>query len=90
MFSLTHNNNLEESEHNVTDFLLPKELVSGSDIISKAVLTNTRIINIISKSLVTTPEDQYTAAPNEFLNKCACDVLYLPKAIASEYPPIIK
>lgn len=39
--------------------------------------------------MVNAPEDQYTAAPNEFLNKCACDVLYLPKAIDSEYPPIM-
>lgn len=23
------------------------------------------------------------------MNKCACDGLYLPKAIASEYPPIM-
>ncbi|KAG0749666.1 hypothetical protein G6F16_004842 [Rhizopus arrhizus] len=86
----TSNNSFEEeSEHNVTDYLLPKEHVPGSDLISKVVLTDTRIINIISKSLVNASEDQYTAAQNEFLNKCACDVLYLPKAIDSEYPPII-
>lgn len=89
MFSLSHNNILEESEHNVIDYLLPKEYVPGSDLISKAVLTDTRIISIISKSLINAPEDQYTAAPNEFLNKCACDVLYLPKATVSEYPPKI-
>jgi hypothetical protein len=29
------------------------------------------------------------AAPSEFLNKSACDVLYLPKVALSEYPPII-
>ncbi|KAI8082661.1 uncharacterized protein B0P05DRAFT_450062, partial [Gilbertella persicaria] len=75
--SHTHNNDLEESEHNVTDYLLPKEHVPGSDLISKAVSTDTRIINIISKSLVNAPEDQYNAAPNEFLNECAYDVLYL-------------
>ncbi|KAI8977685.1 hypothetical protein BDF20DRAFT_976201 [Mycotypha africana] len=89
MFSLSHINDLEESEHNVTDYLLPKEHVPGSDLISKAVLNDTRIINIISKSLVSASEDQYTAAPNGFLNKCACDVLYLPKTINSEYPPIM-
>lgn len=89
MFSLSCNNILEESEHNVTDYLLPKEHVPGSDLISKAVLTDTRIISITNKSLVNAPEDQYTTAPNEFLNKCTCDILYLPKAIASEYPPIM-
>ncbi|ORE11361.1 hypothetical protein BCV72DRAFT_219865 [Rhizopus microsporus var. microsporus] len=89
VFSHTHNSDLEESEHNVTDYSLPKEHVPGSDLISKAVLVDTRIINITSKNLVNAPEDQYTAAPNEFLNKCACDVLYLPKAIDSEYPPIM-
>ncbi|KAI9487442.1 MAG: hypothetical protein EXX96DRAFT_553203 [Benjaminiella poitrasii] len=89
MFSLTCNNNLEESEHSIIDYLLPKEHVPGSDLISKAVLIDTRIINIISKSLVDAPEDQYTVAPNELLNKCACDVLYLPRTIVSEYPPII-
>ncbi len=29
------------------------------------------------------------AALSEFLNKSACDVLYLPKVALGEYPPII-
>lgn len=87
MFFLIHGNNLEESNYDYTDFILPKEDVPGSDLTSKTVLTGTRNINIICKSLVNSPEDEYTAAPNKFLNKCACDVLYLPKDIASEPPP---
>lgn len=49
----SHNNDLEKSEHKVTNYLPPKKHVPESDLISKAVLTDTRIINIISKSLVT-------------------------------------
>lgn len=54
-----------------------------------AVLTGDRIINIICKSLNNSPQYYYMTAPSEFLNKSACDVLYLPKVALSEYPPII-
>ncbi|KAG1178130.1 hypothetical protein G6F71_002073 [Rhizopus microsporus] len=69
--------------------LVARRVVPGSDLISKAILTDDRIINIICKSLNNSPQDHYMAAPSEFLNKSACDVLYLPKVALSEYPPII-
>ncbi|ORE03556.1 hypothetical protein BCV72DRAFT_308107 [Rhizopus microsporus var. microsporus] len=73
----------------MVDYLLPEEFATGSDLISKVVLADKRIINIICKSLNNSPQDHYMAAPSEFLDKNACNVLYLPKVALSEYPPII-
>jgi hypothetical protein len=38
------------------------------------------IINAITMNLVEAPENTYTAAPTEFINKRRCDVLYIPNA----------
>ncbi|RCH87335.1 hypothetical protein CU098_006237, partial [Rhizopus stolonifer] len=47
-------------------------------------------LSVLSKkSLVKAPEGQYTAAPNELLDKRAYNVLYFPKVIASKYPPLM-
>ncbi|EIE81080.1 hypothetical protein RO3G_05785 [Rhizopus delemar RA 99-880] len=72
-----------------TDYLLPEEFVPVSDLISKAVLTDDNIITIICKNINNSPQNHYMAASSEFLNKSACDVLYLLKVALSEYPPII-
>ncbi|RCH91068.1 hypothetical protein CU098_007732 [Rhizopus stolonifer] len=69
----------------MVDYLLSEVFVPGNDLISKAVLTDDRIINIICKNL----QDHYMAVPNESLNKSAFDVVYRPKMALSEYPPII-
>ena len=47
-----------------------------------------RIINAITMNLVEAPENAYTAAPTEFINKRRCDVLYIPNA-NSAFPLII-
>lgn len=75
-------------KYNVTDYLQS----NGCDNkwANNQVATNARIIKnelryyIISKSLIGAPEDQYTALPNKFLDKCASDVLLPHKATASE------
>lgn len=68
--------------------MLPLIYKPGTDLISKIVLTDQRVINAVIMSLVEAPENTYTAAPTEFINKSKCDVLYISNDI-SAFPPII-
>ncbi|KAI9486354.1 MAG: hypothetical protein EXX96DRAFT_40301 [Benjaminiella poitrasii] len=86
---MTDSFHLEANDELINDYSLPRKFVPGTDLISKAVLTNDKVINILCKSVNNSPQDHYMAAPSEFLDKSACDVLYLPKMALSEYSPII-
>ncbi|KAI8642624.1 hypothetical protein BD408DRAFT_328591, partial [Parasitella parasitica] len=71
------------------DYLFPVEFIPGSVLMSKTVLTDDRIIDIISQSLKHCPQDIYMTAPTKCIDKSACDVLYLPKGALCQDLPII-
>ncbi|CEG76786.1 hypothetical protein RMATCC62417_11638 [Rhizopus microsporus] len=73
-----------EDDPDTDDFVPPQEYKLGSDLISRIILTDQQIINVMTKNLVGTPENVNAAVPTEF-----CDVLYIPNATHNTLPPII-
>lgn len=57
--------------------------------ISKVILTDERIINIITKTLVKAPKGSYVIEPIEFIHKRVCNVLYIPHDLPNNSPSIV-
>ncbi|KAG1054441.1 hypothetical protein G6F43_003553 [Rhizopus delemar] len=77
-------------DKDTTDNILPYNHRPGTDLISKLVLNDTQVMNVLSKALVPeAAEDSYASAPTEFITGRKCDVLYAPRDPLSSFPPIL-
>ncbi|KAJ8653846.1 hypothetical protein O0I10_010527 [Lichtheimia ornata] len=82
--------NEEFDDSDLLTFRLPVNYLPGQDIVSKRVLNDQRIIDVIAKSLLCVPDGTYTTALNQLRNGTCCDVLYLPSvAQRKSLPPIL-
>lgn len=79
----------DESDQDFSNFVVPTEYFPGIDLISKIILTDERIINIIAKTLVKAPKGSYVIEPIEFIHKGVCNVLYIPHDPPKSLPPIV-
>ncbi|CDH60618.1 hypothetical protein RO3G_05785 [Lichtheimia corymbifera JMRC:FSU:9682] len=70
-------------------FTIPHAYRSGTDLLSKSVLKDQRVINLLARSVVDAPNDTYIAGQSDFMDGTACDVLYIPRSAASTLPPIV-
>ncbi|KAG2222097.1 hypothetical protein INT45_007983 [Circinella minor] len=62
----------------------------GTDIISKLVLQENPITNIVVEYLVgTKAKDKYRARPIEWINDTRSDVLFMCDGDNSSYPPVL-
>ncbi|GAA5816294.1 hypothetical protein MFLAVUS_009820 [Mucor flavus] len=76
-------------ENDNTDCALPYSYMTGTDLISKMVLTDNQAINMLIKVLVLeVAEDRYVVTPTEFINENEYDVLYAPHNPLSTFPPV--
>ncbi|KAG1043524.1 hypothetical protein G6F43_011634 [Rhizopus delemar] len=78
------------SEKDDNDRLLPYHHRPGTDVISKLILTDKQVINVLSNVLVPeAAEDSYFPASTEFITGKKCDVLYAPRDPLSSFLPIL-
>ena len=71
------------------DFSLPQFYRPGADLLSKTVLKDQRVINLMARNLTDPPNDTYIAGQSDFMDGAACDVLYIPHSVGSTFPPIV-
>lgn len=57
--------------------------------ISKIILTDVQTINIVTTALVKAPKDSYVIEPLGFIHKHVCTVLYIPRDLPNNLPPIV-
>ncbi|KAI9487440.1 MAG: hypothetical protein EXX96DRAFT_498097, partial [Benjaminiella poitrasii] len=77
------------NDQEISNFDFPNEFQPGNDSINKIILTDERVINIITNSVINAPEKSYVTAPTEFINKHICNVLYTPHDTQNTLPPIL-
>ncbi|KAG1324074.1 hypothetical protein G6F57_012702 [Rhizopus arrhizus] len=71
-------------------FELPSAFLPGQDILSKRILKNQKVIDLIVNSLLNIPAGTYGVASSEWLNNTRSDTLYEPKLdIQKSLPPIL-
>lgn len=71
-------------------FELPSALLPGKDILSKRILKNQKVIDLIVNSLLNIPAGTYGVASSEWLNNTRSDILYEPKLdIQKSLPPVL-
>ncbi|KAG0937917.1 hypothetical protein G6F29_008452 [Rhizopus arrhizus] len=82
---------LSTNTEDLRDFVrLPLNYLPGQDILSKRILNNQRVINLITTSLLQLKIDTYSNAATEWRNRTHCDVLYLPEILLrNSFPPIL-
>ena len=79
-----------DDEDSLLTFRLPLNYLPGQDILSKRILNNQRVINLITTSLLQLKIDTYSNAATEWRNGTRCDVLYLPEIpLRNSLPPIL-
>lgn len=66
----------DESGQDISNFVFPTEYFPRNDLINKIILTDERIINIITNSVIKAPENSYVTASTEFLNKHVQCLIY--------------
>ncbi|KAI9350415.1 hypothetical protein BD770DRAFT_326575, partial [Pilaira anomala] len=80
---------LDESDQDFSNFVVPTEYFPGIDLTSKVILTDKRIIDIITKTLVAAPKGSYVIEPIYFIHKRVCNVLYIPHDLPNSLPSIL-
>ncbi|EIE81082.1 hypothetical protein RO3G_05787 [Rhizopus delemar RA 99-880] len=80
---------LDKKDQDFSNFVLPTEYTPRNDLICDLILTDQRIINIVTKSLINASENSYVSAPKELPNNYACNILYIPDGTQNSLPPIL-
>ncbi|CAO3606904.1 unnamed protein product [Mucor hiemalis] len=77
-------------DNDLLTFELPSTLLPGRDILSKRILKNQKVIDLIVDSLLNIPAGTYGVASSEWLNDTRSDTLYEPKLdIQKSLPPVL-
>ncbi|KAG2203483.1 hypothetical protein INT47_008210 [Mucor saturninus] len=75
---------------NLKTFSLPKKYFPGTDLMSKLLLIDKDVINLVVSTVFgPNAKDQYTAIPTEWVNFTRSDVAYEPVNCSSDLPRII-
>lgn len=80
---------LDESDQDFNNLVIPNEYTPRNYLIYNLILTDKRIINIITKSLLNAPKNSYTYTARELSDNCAFNTLYIPLGTQSSLPPIL-
>ncbi|KAI9486352.1 MAG: hypothetical protein EXX96DRAFT_604516 [Benjaminiella poitrasii] len=80
---------LDESDQDFSNFVIPNEYTLRNYLIYSLILTDQRIINIITKSLLNAPKNSYIYTTKELSDNCAFNTLYIPLGTQSSLPPIL-
>ncbi|KAI7889105.1 uncharacterized protein EV154DRAFT_446886, partial [Mucor mucedo] len=81
-----------QQDGNADTDILPLKWKPGTDHVSKLLLNDPNVMNLIVRSLVgeIAPENSYTVAPTEWADNSRSDVLYTPRAeVTKTMPPIL-
>ncbi|KAI8889106.1 hypothetical protein K501DRAFT_291282 [Backusella circina FSU 941] len=77
-------------DNELLTFELPSAFLPGRDILSKRILKNQKVIDLIVNSLLNIPAGTYGAASSEWINNTRSDTLYEPKLdIQKSLPPVL-
>ncbi|CEP14797.1 hypothetical protein [Parasitella parasitica] len=83
-------NELDIEDNELLTFELPSTFLPGRDILSKRILKNQKVIDLIVNSLLNIPAGTYGVASSEWLNNTRSDTLYEPKLdIQKSLPPVL-
>lgn len=81
---------LDESDQDFSNFVFPIEYTPRNDLIWNLILTDQRIINIVTnKSLINLSENSYVSTPKKLSNNGAYNILYIPHGTQNSLPPIL-
>ncbi|KAI8977683.1 hypothetical protein BDF20DRAFT_876306 [Mycotypha africana] len=80
---------LDENGQEFCKFIVPTEYCPGVDLISKIVLSDSRIVNAITISIVKAEKDSYVAELLGFMHQNYGAVLYTPHNFETDLPPIV-
>ncbi|GAA5813732.1 hypothetical protein MFLAVUS_007219 [Mucor flavus] len=69
-------------------FALPNSLRPGTDLMSKGVVRNPEVVNIIMKALANS-QDEYIVGDSKWSNGTCSDLVFEPKTPMLESPPIV-
>lgn len=78
-------------EQDLLTFRLPQDRLPGSDLISKAILKENNVVDLITRAILDVPNGTYTAvAPTEWSDGTRSDVVYIPRlSISKSLPPFL-
>jgi hypothetical protein len=77
-------------DNELLTFKLPSTFLPGQDILSKRILKNQKVIDLIVNSLLNIPAGTYGVASIERLNNTRSDTLYEPRLdIRRSLPPVL-
>ncbi|CEP14887.1 hypothetical protein [Parasitella parasitica] len=87
--SCSSNRNMPDSD--LLQFVIPYKHRPGTGLMTKLMLQDPRIMNIVLKTLIGPEvEDKYTSASCEWIDGRHADILYVPKTAAIEaFPPVV-
>ncbi|KAG1373732.1 hypothetical protein G6F61_009931 [Rhizopus arrhizus] len=80
---------LDEDGQEFCNFIVPTEYCPRIDLISKVVLTDVRIVNVITTTIVKAEKDSYVVEPLGFMHPNFGAVLYTPYSLETDLPPIV-
>ncbi|ORE18895.1 hypothetical protein BCV71DRAFT_178663, partial [Rhizopus microsporus] len=60
---------LDENDQEFCNFIVPTKYCPGIDLISKAILTDVRILNVTTTTVVKVPKGSYVIEPLGFIHK---------------------
>lgn len=80
---------LDQNDQKLCEFIVPTEYCPSIDLISKIVLTDVRIVNIIYTTIVKAEKDSYVVEPLGFMQQNFGAVLYTPHSFKTDLPPIV-
>ncbi|KAI7868544.1 hypothetical protein BDF14DRAFT_1791409 [Spinellus fusiger] len=80
---------LDENGQEFCNFIVPTEYCPRIDLISKVVLTDVRIVNVIATTLVKAEKDSYVVELLGFMHQNIGAVLYTPCSLETDLPPIV-
>ncbi|KAI7871954.1 uncharacterized protein EV154DRAFT_570601 [Mucor mucedo] len=80
---------LDQNGQEFCNFIVPTEYLPSIDLVSKIVLTDKRIGNVITTTIFKAEKDSYVVEPPEFMHQNFGAVLYTPCSLKTDLPPIV-
>ncbi|CAO3688025.1 unnamed protein product [Rhizopus stolonifer] len=80
---------LDENDQEFYNFVVPTEYHPGIDLISKVILTDVRVLNVITTTIAKASKPSYAIEPLEIPHKQFGAVLYIPHSLQNSLPLIV-